>query len=217
MFSVPRFGRGAQRRHRTGVPGTGHLQHTTHLQRTTRSALLTTVVASLAAIGVALSATAGSYALWNGAATVGGATVTAGASAVTINGATTASLPALGALGPGESVATPLTIANTGSTPLTLAVTGTTIGADAGSLTLAPALTATLTQVPDAPHCVTGLTGGTTGALNGFTTTASPVSLAKGANAVLCLQLTLATAAPSATQGKSATFTMALTGTQVQP
>jgi hypothetical protein len=181
-----------------------------------RSAMIAVFVSCIVAIIVALSATAGSYALWNGTATVSGATITAGSSAITINGAATAS-PALGALGPGESAVTPLTIVNTGSTPVSLAVTGTTIGTDAASLAVAPSLTATLTPVADATGCVVGLTAGSTGALSGFTTTASPISLAKGASTTLCLQLALATSAPSVVQGKSAAFTMALTGTQVAP
>ncbi|HWU57409.1 MAG TPA: hypothetical protein VN045_01730 [Microbacteriaceae bacterium] len=204
MFSAHRFGRGA-RSHRPIA-----------VRRPLRSAMFVAFVSCIVAVVVALSATAGSYALWNGTATVSGATITAGSSAITINGGATASL-AFGALGPGESAVTPLTIVNTGSTPVSLAVTGTSIGTDAASLAVAPSLTATLTQVTDPTRCVTGLTGGQTGALTGFATTAAPVSLAKNASAILCLQLTLATTAPSAVQGQSAAFTMALTGTQVAP
>lgn len=204
MFSAHRFGQGSRSRRANAV------------QRPVRSAMLAVFVSCVVAIVVALSATAGSYALWNGTATVTGATITAGSSAITINGAATAS-PALAALGPGESAATPLTIANTGSTPVSLAVTGTSIGTDAASLAVAPSLTATLTPVTDATRCVTGLTGGWTGPLSGFTTTAAPVLLPKGASATLCLQLVLATTAPSAVQGKTAAFSMVLTGTQVAP
>lgn len=201
MFSAHRFGQGSRSRRANAV------------QRPVRSAMLAVFVSCVVAIVVALSATAGSYALWNGTATVTGATITAGSSAVTINGAATAS-PTLGALGPGESAVTPLTIANTGTTPVSVAVTGTAIGADPASL--AASLTATLTPVAGAASCVAGLAG-STGPLNGFTTTASPVSLAKGASTVLCLRLTLSTSAPRATQGQSAAFTMTLTGTQVTP
>jgi len=186
------------------------------MQRTVHSALWTGAIGCLVAIAIAVSASAGSYALWNGATNVTGGSMSAGSAAITINGSTTATL-ALGALGPGESTTTPLTIANTGSTPVSLAVTDTAIGTDAASLAVAPQLTATLTSVADPTRCQAGLTGGSTGTLTGFTTTSAPIVLAKDANATLCLQLSLATSAPSTMQGKSAAFTMSLTGTQVAP
>lgn len=181
-----------------------------------RRSLTTVFVACLAAIGVALALTGGSYALFNSSAPVNGATITAGTTSITVNGSQSATLPGSisSALAPGRSTATALTVANTGTTAASVAVSSTTVGAQTNSL--GSYLTATLTPVSGSSACTVGLVG-TTGALTGFTSTIAPVTIASGASATLCLELKLSASAPSSAQGGSAPFTVTLTGSQVAP
>lgn len=173
------------------------------------------VLGCLAAIGVSLALTGGSYALITTTSTVPGAQITAGSTTITVNGSSAATLPAsfAQALGPGQPATTALTIANTGTTPADVAVSSTAIGTQSGSL--ANYLTARVSPVANTGACTPGL-GSAAAPLSGFT---SPtlMTLQPGATGILCLELTLANTAPASTQNGSAAFTMTITGTQVAP
>lgn len=172
-----------------------------------------TIAAAIAGLSVGLLATGVTYALWNNAANVNASSISSGTFGLTINGGSSYVIPGLNvtSLGPGQSVVAPFTVANTGSTKLAVAVTSATIGIQTNSLANSLRLTLTASST-----CTVGLTGGSTGNLVGFTTTAFP-TIPVGGSQTFCLQVTVDPAAPSTAQGGNATFTLALTGTQVRP
>lgn len=159
----------------------------------------------------------GTFALWNDRAEVNAATITAGTSGVTVNGQQDYAIEGLGTslLGPGASVATPVTVANTGATALSVTVSQGSVTAQTRAM--ADELTITLTPVANSASCTTGLAGGASGRIAGFTTSVSPLSLPVGGSVVLCLQLALDKDAPASTQGGTASFRLTLDAAQVAP
>ncbi|MFP7833842.1 hypothetical protein [Marisediminicola sp. LYQ134] len=176
-------------------------------------ALLAAVVVVLIAVVIALAATGTSYALWTSSTSVDASVVSSGSTAVTIDGSTTHDLASLdlSTIGPGQSVAAPLTLQNTGTTPVAASVATTTIIAQTNAL----ANELAVTLVPTA-SCTPAVTGGMTGRLVGFTTSASPVVLQPGQSMALCLKVTVDLDAPASTQNSSATFRMDVSATQVR-
>lgn len=182
------------------------------------SHLVRRMLATNAVFGVAILAslvvTGGTFALWNAETVVNASTVSSGTVGLTVNGTADYTIPRLDAtkLGPGQSVTTPLTLANTGSTPLaasvgSVSVLSQTRGMDAHlTLRLTPSAT-----------CTTGLPNGVSGALAAFTTAASPYILAAGESLALCLEVTLDAGAPSSVRGGTASFRMNVDAVQVRP
>lgn len=162
-------------------------------------------------MSVALAGTGTTYALWNGETAVDASTVTSGSTSLSINGTTDYAIPLdLTRIGPGQSVWTPLTIANTGTTPLSAAVSNASVITQ--SRGLADSLALTLTQ---ATTCTAGL-GGVTGQLSSFTTSATPYLLPVGSAVQLCLEISMNADAPEAVQGGAANFTLAFDAVQVR-
>lgn len=177
------------------------------------AALAAGVVAVLAILGMQVG---GTYALWSTTRTVPGATIQAGSTGLAVNGSAAAVLTGLDVtkLGPGGAIATSLTVTNTGTTPLLVATTGGTVTADSGGL--AAELTVQLVAASPA-SCTPTFSGGFVGRIPGYATTASPVAIAAGASVPYCLIVALDADAPPATQNRSTSFTLTLTGQQVAP
>lgn len=170
-----------------------------------------------ATVTLSLLATSGTYALWSGASTVNGSTISTGSIGLTINGTANYAIPNLNAskLAPGRSVTAAITVANTGSTPIGVTVTNVTIGANTNAL--AAQLTLRATAVANAASCVAGLAGGTTAALSAFSTTTTPLVMAPGASQVVCLELGLSATAPASVQNGSTSFTLNMVANQRRP
>lgn len=171
--------------------------------------------AALTAATVLAIGGAGSFAFWSGEARADGGTISTATTGLTVNGVEHAAIAALYAsrLGPGTSVATAITVANTGSIPLTVAVTNSAVTAQTNAL--AAELMVRLTPVASAGQCAPALTG-PSGRIAGYTTAPS-AALAAGASAMYCLELALDLDAPATVQGGTTSFTLTLTGTQVAP
>jgi hypothetical protein len=171
-----------------------------------RGALAVTAILT-GAVVVALTATAGSYALWNGQQSVNAATISSGSTVLTINGVTNYTVPLLNTttLYPGRSVFTPvpLAFANTGSTPLSF-----TIGAPtyASATAVSGYLTMALTS---ATTCVASTAG--------VIPSSPAVTVAAGSTVSMCLEVRLAASAPASVQGTAAVFTLPVDYTQVRP
>jgi Camelysin metallo-endopeptidase len=170
-----------------------------------------------ATVTLSLLATSGTYALWSGASTVNGSTISTGSIGLTVNGATNYAIPNLNAskLAPGRSVTAAITLANTGSTPIDVSVTNVTVGANTNAL--AAQLTLRATAVANAGACTAGLTGGTTAALTAFTTSTTPLLMAAGTSQVVCLELGLSATAPASVQNGSTSFTLNMVANQRRP
>ena len=173
----------------------------------TRSVLTTTGVFAVA-IGAAIAATGGTYALWNDNAVPAGSGISTGNTGLTVENVTDYTIPGLNLsqLYPGTSVftSTPLVIKNTGYTPLqvTPAVATYTSSTNGMSGYLAVALKA-------ATSCGASAVGVT------------PVSVAipridPGQSIQVCVEVRLSAAAPASVQGGSATFALVLDALQVR-
>lgn len=162
------------------------------------------------AVTVGLVGTGGTYALWNASASVSGATISTGTVglAVEVDGVETSSLGNLAAaLGPGDAVAKPVTLVNSGTTPLSIHGTST---APAGALTSALALA--LAPVASASSCTTGVATGASSPVD--YTMPGQLTLPGGGSKVICLVLTLPTDADPSAAGQSADFQIRFTGDQ---
>lgn len=173
----------------------------------TRNVLTTTAIFAVA-IGGALAATGGTYALWNDNAVPAGSGITTGNTGLTVENVTDYTIPGLNTaqLYPGTSVftPTPLTIKNTGYTPLqvTPAVATYTSSTNGMSGWLAVAL-------KPATSCSASAVGVT------------PVSVAipridPGQSIQVCVEVRLSATAPASVQGGSATFALVLDALQVR-
>jgi hypothetical protein len=167
---------------------------------------------------VALLASRGTWALWNGQAATGGAPLVTGSIGLTVNGATTTAIGfPTNAMAPGSSRVAAVTVANTGSVKVsavgTVAITGSTAGAG-GSNAIAQYLTLTATQVSSASACTAGLTGGTTMALSSWTNSGAPYDIPAGVSVPVCFELKLSATAPQSVQGATTSFSVNITGTQ---
>ncbi len=171
--------------------------------------LLVSAGVLVVAIIAALLGTGTSYALWNGRADIAGGTVVSGTTGIT---ASTITGLDLSRLGPGQTVVTssPVGLTNIGSTKLSTTVATTAV---TGSATLASELSVTL--IPSA-NCSPGMTGGTTGRLAAFTSTAAPIIIESGQSVPVCLTVTMDLDAPVSVKNLATGFTLTVTGRQVR-
>lgn len=171
----------------------------------------------VAVVTLSLLATSGTYALWNGAATVNGSTISTGSIGVTVNGAASYSIVGLDAtkLAPGRSVVTTVTIANTGTTPISATLSSVAIGSNMNNL--ATYLTLIASPIAITGACAIGLAGGTSAPLSTFTTASYPYLMGVGSSQVVCLELKLSSAAPQSVQGGATTFTINIAADQRRP
>ncbi|WP_043676269.1 hypothetical protein [Clavibacter michiganensis] len=174
-----------------------------------RAAWLTTGLL-LAVVVASLTATGGSYALWNGAASAQPASVTSGTSGLVI---TQQSALDAAPLLPGEGAIGTFTARNTGTVPLDVAVSAR--GTSSNSAFLGE-LSVRLGPVASTAACVPGATtwSGRPGQLS---TSSGFVRIQPGASSVVCTQVVLDQDAPQTVQGSTAQLTFAVVGTQVQP
>jgi hypothetical protein len=173
-----------------------------------RAAWLT--IGLLTAVLVAsLTATGGSYALWNGTASATAAPVTSGSSGLLI---TQQSALDVTALLPGQGVLGTFTAKNTGTVALDVAIS--VQGSPANTAFLGE-LSVRLGSVSSTGACVAGATtvSGRPGQLtaNGF------ARVLPGASTVACVQVVLDADAPQTVQGATAQLSFVVVGTQVKP
>ncbi|WP_317229780.1 TasA family protein [Clavibacter sp. MX14-G9D] len=174
-----------------------------------RAAWLTTGLLS-AVVVASLTATGGSYALWNGTASTQPASVSSGTSGLVI---TQQSALDVSRLLPGQGALGTFTARNTGTVALDVAVSAR----GTSSNTAFPGeLSVRLGPVASPAACVSGATtwSGRPGQL---TTTGSFTRIQPGASAVVCTEVVLDQDAPQSVQGATAQLTFAVIGTQVQP
>ncbi len=180
---------------------------------------LTAALASVTSVGT--------YALWNDASTVAGATVTSGKLDLKANvGAGDVDNVAswtglqLADIAPGESKAAVLTVRNAGSVPFGVTATGTATGAELAPVMTVRAFVAgaatTDTSYPRTESCSGTAAAPATTIPSGQTIVpgSANVTVQPGATTTLCLVATLPTDAVNAVQSKSWTPTFTLTATQ---
>ncbi len=147
------------------------------------------VVASVTLVAAAVSG--GTFAVWQGSQLISPQTVVSGSAAITV--AETFNASQWSNLLVGESVRQPFTVTNTGSVPLTLTATGTSS-------------TSTF-EIRVAPGSCSGLLAGAA-----VTSAAASLgTLASGATATQCLQVSLVSGAAVAS---SSNFSVVVSGTQ---
>ncbi len=176
---------------------------------------------ALGVLGTAL--VGGTFAFWTDTATVTGGTFTSGTLDLEVDGAdslTTTTLP-MAAMAPGSTSAEVVDVSNAGNVPLLYSVAGGLSGSDStlydssGALLLTIVKDGTRSGSGDSATC----TGGTTLlAATALTTTSTSLITGRGPLAAadsesLCLQVTLASDAPSSLQGKATDLTLAVSGT----
>lgn len=179
---------------------------------------------ALLALGVlAVASVGGTFAFWTDDATVTGGTFTSGTLDLKVDGADShvSTTLSMSAMAPGNTSAEVLAISNGGNVPLRYSMTGGLSGSDSALYSSSSALL--LTIVKDGTRSGTGnsatCTGGTTllAATPLTTSTASLLSargpLAAAGAESLCLQVTMAAAAPTSLQGKATDLNLTLSGT----
>lgn len=155
---------------------------------------------------VAVGAAGVTYSFMSDSAAVGGATITAGAAALTVNDVTNYTVSGLDTtkLLPGQSVVSqPLLIENGGDVPLEVEVVS------AFSEDTHAALAAALTVVLR-PSATCAPTSGA-----GVSQAVTQLELGVGESGTYCLEVGLPSGAPAAVEGKRATFTISLDAVQV--
>jgi len=162
-------------------------------------------------VAVALVATGGTFALWNGSVAPTAVTVSSGTAGLSV-GAVTA-LDAT-VLGPGGSTAGTFTATNTGSVDLAMRVAAGTTTASTASLV--GELTVRLTAVTKSADCTTGV-GGYSARPSGFDTGSGYFTMPAGVTVTGCVVVTLDGDAPAAVQNQTSSIGLVLTGTQVAP
>ena len=173
----------------------------------TRGILSTAGVFSLA-IGAAIAATSGTYALWNDGVAPAGSTIATGNTGLTVQNVTDYTIPgfALTQLYPGTSVITPtpLVLKNTGLTPL--------------AVTPASAVFTSSTNGMSG-YVAVAVRPGTTCTASAVGVTPTSVAIPRievGQSILICVEARLSATAPVSVQGGSATFTLQLDALQVR-
>lgn len=191
-------------------------RHSAASPKNTARGLLVTAGIFAIAIGMAGTVTGTTYALWNSTVSLSGATVASGTIGLTVNNAADLAVTGMDTtkLTPGRSVvvATPLTIRNTGSTRLLTTLVGTTFVAPAG-LTAADMTSNVLISF----RSTTATTCTVTSDSVALPASISPITMAVGGTATLCLEVRLSASAPASFEGKPLTFTINLRGDQLRP
>ncbi len=188
-----------------------------HAQRVRLKALL-----ALGVLAVALSA--GTFAFWNDSASIGGGSFTSATLDLQVNSGDSHVTTTLGmtAMVPGSTSAEVIVVKNAGTAPLKYLLQAGLTGADAAAYSTSGALR--LTVVLNGTRSGTGnsatCTGGTVllPATSLTSSTSTPVLGARGplaasATESLCLQVLLATDAPSTLQGRTASLSLTALGT----
>jgi len=196
---------------RTGLESARHLR-----ARSSRGRFDVPLIAvAAAALLVAASGTAGTYALLTASATTSPTTtvITSGTADLRIS-----TLPAMTtALYPGLTLFGAVTATNTGDVPLLIGVSGLTAPTGTGTTELSQSLIVGLGVAPSTTACNQGTVTPTwTGSF--ASAQASPIgaTISVGAAQVLCVSVSLPLNASVASQGKTATnFALRISGTQV--
>jgi predicted ribosomally synthesized peptide with SipW-like signal peptide len=176
---------------------------------------------------VLAAGTTGTYAHWTDDVAISGTTFTSGTIDLRVNGLNAVTSSTLSMSGtpmvPGNSSAEVFTLRNSGTAPLKWTMTGGLAGADAGayhsagSLRVRVVVGGTRTGTGNAATCTGGseLVAGAalTNAPGTAIVSARQGPIAPTATVNVCLQVTLASDAPSTLQGKTATATFTMTGT----
>jgi hypothetical protein len=171
--------------------------------------LLSAVTAVGASVVIAVAGAGASYALWTSTVPLDGGTISAGSTAITVNGVQDYTIDLGDKVGPGNPVFTVLSLANIGSTPVAPSVTTT---AFAQTNALADNLTVMIAPLAAGDSCGIGLLGATS-PLVGFS---SPMeAIPAGGSARVCFGIGLATAAPITVQDGTASFTITIDAVQV--
>ena len=165
-----------------------------------------TIAGLIAAIVLAVTAAGGSYAYLSQAAPLSPVTLSSGTAALTVTALT---LPTA-KLVPGTNVASSVIVSNTGQVPLALRVTGLT--GPATPTALSGALAIGLAVVAQTATCPAAATW--TATIATATTTALNSTVAVGGSNKLCVYASLPSTAPLDSQGATATFAIAIDGTQ---
>ncbi|MCU1558722.1 MAG: hypothetical protein JWN09_2717 [Microbacteriaceae bacterium] len=175
-----------------------------------RSMIMATITLLLA-VGVAVIATGGSYALWNKSVPTGSAaSITSGTANLTVS---TLSLSTT-LLAPGRTIYGSAALVNTGDVPLALTAT---LSAPTSSTAFSQAVTLGFSTAATAAACTGAAPTSTatfaSAAAAGFGTL--PITATSASPLYLCVSLTLASTAPAVAQGQSAsTFGIAVSGVQ---
>ncbi|MEO7005590.1 MAG: hypothetical protein ABI065_01045 [Terrimesophilobacter sp.] len=162
--------------------------------------VLKTLAGVSSAVLIALLATGGTYALWNGEATVPGGTMRAGAASFAVTPIPGQALPTT-ALYPGLTIYGGYTATNTGDVPLALSVQS--LSGSASPTAFSSALSIAVGAVGTPAECTAGFPVGWTG---GFASPAGTLGLvlAAGQSTTLCLSVTLPVTAANGIQGSAA-------------
>ena len=169
----------------------------------------TAVVAG--AVAVALVATGGTYALWNGSVAPTSVTIASGTAGLSVGDVKALDTTVLG---PGGSTAGTFTATNTGSVALAMRVAAGTTTASTSSLV--GELTVRLAAVAKAADCTTGV-GGYSARPSAFDTGSGYFTLPAGITVTGCVVVTLDSNAPAALQNQTSSIGLVLSGTQVAP
>lgn len=165
--------------------------------------MLMTAVCVAGALGLALSGTGGSYAMWNDTASVDAGSLTSGSAGLTATWQAGHDRARWQDLLPGEAVRQPLVLANTGAVPLTISASVSAASPSFEIRTVAG-------SCPTTPLSVAPLAGAPS-AVTRPSTPPVPVVLDANASVAACVEVrTTATAAPAATTA----FTIVIDGKQ---
>ena len=170
--------------------------------------VVTTIGIFATAIVLALSAAGGTYAVWNSRTVINASSITSGSTALTINDVSNYAVPGMdnSKLLPGRSsVSGIITLKNTGYTPISISLAPTAFS-DPSSV-LATNLTVVLRQAGTCEVTPFGT------APSSF---ATPIVLARGQTATVCLEARLSVNAPASVQAASTSFSVPLNARQVR-
>lgn len=175
--------------------------------------VLPLALALVVAVGTALLGSAGTYALWNQAASTAPLTVRSGTATLSVSQLVMSSAP----LAPGTGSTGTVTITNTGSVPLTTRVT-TTSARVSGTSTASAAVLAEVTLrwsvVSSAAACRAGLTA-TSGRAASFDSGVDRTAVPVGGQRLGCVEVVLDADAPQGVAGAGVDVALTVTGTQV--
>lgn len=182
--------------------------------------ILATTAALVIAIGLALVATSGSYALLNASTTVSAGTISSGAQDVRINGGTSATLTPLTAMYPTKSVITQVTFANHGNTNVSVQMQTTGAANGVAGKDLVGALSQRFAFTTTNGGCAAALTGVFAPVSTTSSSSVSPTITELPASNVApvlygCIEIRMNDTAAAAVQSGTANLSYLATVTQV--
>ena len=171
---------------------------------------MVSTAAVIAAVGLGLVATAGTYARWNASSAIPASTIVAGSSGLAIT--PVSAFPST-PLAPGLVNRGSFTVTNTGNVSLALAVSGLT--GPATPTTFSQALTVAVASTTVA-NCAAGTyTPNWSGTFASWAAAAAGATVAPGSSVNLCVSVALSSSVGTGAQGQSAPgIVVALKGTQ---